>query len=105
MTTTPVRNRLPTEPIWQRYPLGRGRIGDGEIPQAIGRLPTRLICAPAFYWHSRNDFGDAMQPPSIDSGTPENPSAPSAAEEPQRRDRARSGMLGEPAGVPPGEAR
>ena len=36
------------------------------------------------------------------SATPEEPSTPRTAEEPQRRERERSGMLGEPAGIPSG---
>ena len=47
-----------------------------------------------------------MQQPPMESGstsgTSEDPSAQRAAEEPQRRERERSGMLGEPAGIPPG---
>ena len=43
-----------------------------------------------------------MQPLRTQSAIPEDPSAERAAEEPQRRDRQRSGMLGEPAGIPPG---
>ena len=41
-----------------------------------------------------------------ESGTPEDqdPSTEKAGEEPQKRDRQRSGMLGEPAGIPPGDA-
>jgi hypothetical protein len=45
----------------------------------------------------------AMDQSRIESGTPADGSAPNAAEEPQRRDRQRSGILGEPAGVPPGD--
>ncbi len=46
-----------------------------------------------------------MQEPTVESGTvvrsPEDP--PNAGgEEPQRRQRERSGILGEPAGIPPG---
>ncbi len=44
-----------------------------------------------------------MQKPSVDSGTVVR--APNgdldASDEPQRRDRERSGILGEPAGIPP----
>ena len=43
-----------------------------------------------------------MQQPGTESGTPGIPSADRAAEEPQRRDRQRSGLLGDPAGIPPG---
>ncbi|HEX2541157.1 MAG TPA: hypothetical protein VHM00_08750 [Caldimonas sp.] len=37
------------------------------------------------------------------SGRPDDSPEQTAAEEPQRRERERSGMLGEPAGIPPGE--
>jgi hypothetical protein len=43
-----------------------------------------------------------MQQPPTENGTPDDPSAERAVEEPQRRDRQRSWMLGEPAGIPPG---
>ena len=47
-----------------------------------------------------------MQQPSVPSGTviraPD--VASEASEEPQRRQRERSGILGEPAGIPPGAA-
>lgn len=46
-----------------------------------------------------------QQPPTktgSELGAPEDSSAERAAEEPQRRERKRSGILGEPAGIPPG---
>ncbi len=46
-----------------------------------------------------------MQQPSMEDGsisaTPEDDSARKKGEEPQRRERERSGILGEPAGIPP----
>jgi len=44
-----------------------------------------------------------MQQPRTENDTPEDPAAEKAGAEPQRRDRQRSGMLGEPAGIPPGD--
>jgi len=47
-----------------------------------------------------------MQQPTVESGTVVRPAEqPSSAggEEPQRRERERSGILGEPAGIPPGD--
>ena len=44
-----------------------------------------------------------MQQPRTEQDTPEDPTAETAGAEPQRRDRQRSGMLGEPAGIPPGD--
>ena len=46
-----------------------------------------------------------QSPPGSDPdlGTSEDSSAQGVAEEPQRRQRERSGILGEPAGIPPGE--
>jgi hypothetical protein len=45
-----------------------------------------------------------MQQPQTEIGTSDgDPSPDRAAEEPQRRDRQHSGMLGEPAGIPPGD--
>jgi hypothetical protein len=47
-----------------------------------------------------------MQQPSTENDsifvTPEDGSAQKPGEEPQRRERERSGILGEPAGTPPG---
>ena len=49
-----------------------------------------------------------MQPTPTGSGpgseTTDDPSTPAADGEPQRLDRERSGMLGEPAGIAPGNA-
>lgn len=46
-----------------------------------------------------------MQQPPVQSGTvvrPNDDASGEASEEPQRRQRERSGMLGEPAGIAPG---
>jgi hypothetical protein len=71
-------------------------------------LPARRSFRRALYWHFQTDEEIAMQQPTMASGS--DPGAPGhapvqeATEEPQRRERERSGILGEPAGVPPADA-
>ena len=70
----------------------------------IAPYRTRQEKAPALYWFSDMNQENAMQDPAVESGTVVRPSesAPDAGgEEPQRRQRERSGILGEPAGIPP----